>query len=572
LASMFFFWIVSGQSPENISSYFTGMAPIISGYTEAMAIDGPRREIALYLLASTFLLFALLTQKQINNIPRLFLFGCYFVFLFLSFKAGFVRHDVHAITSGTSILMAALLLPCIINTRLILSAALFAFISGFYIDSHYTHIPIRNIADAIASSYSSAWNGAKNRIQNQNWPKDQFEATVNSIRAQASFPVLQGTTDIYSHGQSYLISSGNKWSPRPVLQSYSVYTPELAEANRNHLVESSAPDNIIFKMEPIDGRLPALEDGASWPILMNNYFPTRLENDFLFLRKKEDNGQIEALLKLSNEKHNFEESYNLPNAGQPLFARIEITPTIPGRLASIFFKPTQLRIKLELKNGEKRQYRLVAGMANAGFLISPLIENTADFGLLYGDSRLLNKKWVKSMAIEQLNNGPSLWNSNYTITFSRIKTPVPMDITKVYKFDGFDKNLSSLKAVAAEKCEGFIDAVNGMSPAPATLSASTLLNMNGWLAVSVDQGILPEAVYAVLTDSQGKRRYIKTRTIPRPDVGAFLKKPALNQSGFSIMTDISALKGRYDLELAIKEKESDKIKICPQYKISTLIN
>lgn len=570
LVSVLFFWGLSGQAVGNLPSYFISMAPIASGYTEAMSVTGNAFEVIFYFIGATFLLFAISLQKQMPRSSKIFLLCIYFVFLFLSFKAGFVRHDGHAIMSGTSILIAALLLPFIFNARIILPAIAFALISWFYIDSHYIKTSTESIFNNFEFTYSSAWHGIENRIKAKNWPRSDFDVAVKSLREQASFPVLPGTTDIYSYNQSYLISSGNTWSPRPILQSYSSYTPALAEENRNHLLGSRAPDNIIFKVEAIDGRIPSIEDGASWPILMGNYQPTRMANDFLFLRKKESASQMGGVLKLKNEKHAFGENVNLPQSNQPIFVQIEVEPTAFGRLASIFFKSSELQITLDLKNGLKKQYRLIPGMAKSGFLISPLIESTAEFGMLYGKSGYLSSKVVKSFAIAPRDGRTRLWNDAYNVTFGQLKTDSSTDLTKIYKFDEFDDELADAKVTTAEKCDGAIDVVNDTSPAPAKVSVSNLLRINGWLAVSVEKTALRGAVYVVLTDVQGKHKYLRTHATPRPDVGAYFKKPELNESGYATTADISALEGQYNLGLAVKQ--FNQIKICPQFNIGTTIS
>jgi hypothetical protein len=294
-----------------------------------------------------------------------------------------------------------------------------------------------------------------------------------------------------------------------------------------------------------------------------------MENDFLFLQKKGNISDIEERLKLKSEIHTFGESVFLPHSSQPIFAQIEIEPTILGHIASIFFKPSQLQITLELNNGMKKQYRIIAGMAKSGFVISPLIENTAEFGMLYGNDGFLNGKAVKSIAIAPRDGKTLFWKDEYVITLSKIKTGAPIDMSKIHMFDGFDDELSDSKVIAAEKCDGSIDVVNDTSPAPSKFSASGLLKVNGWLAVSVDKAALPEAVYVVLTDDLGKHKYLRTRVTFRPDLGAHFKKPELNKSGYITMADISALEGQYTLGLAIKQ--SNKIKICPQFKILATI-
>jgi hypothetical protein len=569
LVSMVFFWVLTGQSVGNLPNYFIAMAHIASGYSEAMAVNGNNLEVILYLIASAFLLLAISIQPQITHTSKMFLFCIYFVFLFLSFKGGFVRHDGHAIMSGTSILIAAVLLPFNFNVRIILPVIVFAFIAWAYIDSHYMKTSTEHIFHNFKANYSSAWYGIKHRIENRNWPRPEFDAAVNSLREQAAFPVLPGTTDIYSYNQSYLIASGNSWSPRPVLQSYSVYTPELAEINRKHLLGSQAPDNIIFSVEPIDGRIPSIEDGVSWPILMRNYRPTRMEKQFLFLQKKERISDVKEPVQIKSEMAVFGESVLLPHSRQPVFAQIEIGTTILGRLVNIFFKPSQLQITLKLNNGMEKQYRIISGMAKSGFVVSPLIENTVEFGRLYGKENILDGKLVESMVIGSNAGGTMLWKNRYSVTFSQIRTGVPIDISWLYKFDEFDDELSASDVIPAEKCEGNIDVVNDTFPIPENFSVSGLLSVNGWLVVSVEEAILPEAVYVVLTDDQGNHKYIRTRQNPRPDVGAYFNKPELARSGYITMADISAFEGQYSLGLAIKQ--SDKIKICPQFNIPAMI-
>ncbi|PPD42014.1 MAG: hypothetical protein CTY16_15310 [Methylobacter sp.] len=423
MASMLFFWVASGQSAADLPGYFVNTTPIVSGFSEAMALDGNIYEVVLYLLASAFLLLAISLQTQATGAAKIFLSLIYFFCLFLSFKAGFVRHDDHALISGISILIAALLLPFIINAKIVVPASVFALIAWFYIDSYHINTSTVGITENIRSTYAPMWRGIKNRVIDKNWPRLEFDAAINTIKEKTIFPVLPGTTDIYSYNQAYLIASENTWSPRPIFQSYSAYTPELAGINRKHLLSHQAPDNIIFRVERIDGRIPSIADGASWPILMLNYRPTQLEGNFLFLQKKGAIGEIGDPLEPISEKHTFGETVNLPESGQPLFVRIGIKPTLLGRIASMLFKPSQLQITLALRNGLKKQFRIIADMAKSGLVLSPLIENTTEFGMLYGKEGLLDGKLVKSMSIAPRDGKTLLWHNEYSVSFSQISYP-----------------------------------------------------------------------------------------------------------------------------------------------------
>jgi hypothetical protein len=562
--SMLVFWIAAGQSVTALPSYLAKLIPIISGYTEAMATEGKIIEVLVYLMTLAFILLAILTQKQLTNSSKIFLLSIYSAFLFVAFKAGFVRHDGHAVISGASILVAALLLPFVIKARVVFPVILCSIATCYYINIHYMDLTAENSVSAFKRNYSSAWQGIENRIQNRNGLKDEFDVTVKSLRELVDFPILQGTTDIYSYNQTNLLASSNSWSPRPTFQSFAAYKPVLAENNKSHLLGKRAPDNIMFKVETIDGRLPSLDDGASWPVLIHNYEPVRMLRDYLQLRKKEIPSTNLETHTMIREQHSFGESVLLPQSSRPVFAQIEIKPTVFGRLANAIYKSSALLITLELKNGGKKQAKIISGMVKSGFLISPLIENTAEFGLLYGKLEYLDSRLVKSMVITSSNEKTWQWKHDYTVTFSQIDIPTPMDISILGVMEGFDDSILGSFAATAEKCDGIIDSINNITPVSLGYSVSNVLNVSGWLAASIDKGTLPDSVYIVFTDKHGIHSYLKTRRTLRPDVGGHFNRPLLNESGFSAFADISAMrKGQYKLGLA--KMKSSRIEICPQF-------
>ncbi|MGC1181480.1 MAG: hypothetical protein WA877_00850, partial [Legionella sp.] len=364
LISMLFFWKFAGQSFIDLPYYLGHSIYFVFVFTEAMSRVGNNQEIILYLTSSTLILFLIYKQKQTTD-AKLFLLALFGIFLFLSFKTGFTRHN-HALISGISILIAAFSLPFVLSSRFSFAVIASSLITGSYITSHYRAISIK---DNLISTYSSSWYGITSRIRDANWLPRNFDLIMDFHRTKASIPMMQGTTDIYSYGQTYLIASGNLWSPRPVFQSYSTFSPLLAEKNKKHLESIQAADNIIFRIEPIDNRIPALEDGASWPLLIKNYHLVQQDNRFLYLQKIK-NSSI-TLLPLKSESHRLAEVVNVPFTSQPLFIAIDIKPGFWGILNVIFFKISQLEIIFELENGVKKYYRLSANMAKSNFLLSP---------------------------------------------------------------------------------------------------------------------------------------------------------------------------------------------------------
>lgn len=419
MLSIMLFWIGAGQSISHLPAYLITSLVLASAFTEAMAFAGNNNEMIIYLLAASLICFFIIWQKQLSASSRLFLLGLFFVFLFLSFKTGFTRHYGHAFIASTSILIAALLLPYLSHSKIIIPVILFCLYSSHYITAHYTHI---SVSKNILSTYSSAWHGLKNRLSNAFWLRQNFALSMGFIKQQAAFPPLQGTTDIYSYNQAHLIASEISWTPRPVFQSYSVFTPGLAKKNKDYLLGEHRPDNIIFKIEPIDGRLPSLEDGMSWPVLLATYKPTQSINDFLFLKTHQAAPPVITLI--AKEQHALGEMFKVPSSTHPLLLEIDIKPTIYGLLALTFFKPSPLLITIELKSGLTKQYRLISNMAKAEFLISPLIESTQEFAMLYDNHPFLANKQVKSISVTSDSNPPYHWQEQYTILFKEMKKGV----------------------------------------------------------------------------------------------------------------------------------------------------
>jgi hypothetical protein len=182
-----------------------------------------------------------------------------------------------------------------------------------------------------------------------------------------------------------------------------------------------APDNLIFRVEPIDGRLPSLEDGASWPVILSHYDPVALKDDFLYLRKLDvARSQLDSAILTGSYK--LGEVAILPSSGNATFARINIRQSLLGKIVSALYKPTQLKITLNLRNGESKAYRIVSSMIKTDILISPLIENTTEFSLLYSGLTYLEDKKVKSFVIESIG-GKKSWISTFEVEFYDFELP-----------------------------------------------------------------------------------------------------------------------------------------------------
>lgn len=554
------FWLADGQSLLDLLPYFASMFELTSGYTEAMALDGPRKEILFYLIAVAAILVAIVREPGLAVWPKVFLLFSFGAFLFLAFKGGFVRHDLHALLASTSILLAALLLATVFRSSWTSLVFFSALVCWAYIDSHHVKTSTHSLIRSMGFPYVAAAQGIKTRLTDGSALESEFRKTVQGIGAETQLRLLEGSTDIYSYGQTALIASGNRWNPRPVFQSYAVYTAALALKNQQHLLAEDAPDNIIFKLEPIDGHLPSMEDGASWGPLLTHYRPSALVQDRLYLRRVLPPAAPAPGALIAKSTFMLGDSVPVPQAPAPVFAEISIRPTLFGKLMGLLYKPDRLQIELNLANGTSRVFNIVSGMVGSGVMISPLIQDVDDFAALYGGVKNMPDNRVVSFSITS-PHGTLQWHEAYDVVFRTAATLPPMDTSKLHDFDAALSTDGTLDIVPGARCESAVDAVNGVSPPPAAFAASGILNVHGWMAKSVSPGIVPESVLLVLSEGQGRQHFFKTRRTPRPDVGVHFKDPALAAAGYATKVDVRSLDGEYTLGLAYRE--GDQIRLCP---------
>ncbi len=558
IASLLFFWIIARQPLGGLGVYFLTQLQIISGYTDAMSSVGPKREWIIYLLACTCCLAPLARSSEDDRLTTLAIACAFAVFFFIAFKAGFVRHDGHVVTAASALLSGAVLGISRIRSARLIAYPLIAALCWFVLDAHYSKTSTDKVLARTTAIFKGFTTGLRNHLQTPEVFHASYESQLTKLATDCAIPTLTGTTDIYSYGQACLIAKRNVWSPRPVFQSYSAYTAGLAEINREHLLGPTAPDHVLFKIEPIDSRLPALEDGLSWPALLDKYAIAGFKEDYLLLNKRAEPApsSIPEPSELSVQSKRLGETIQVPNVpGRLIFMSVNVRPTLLGRVASLFYKPEQLKIRIRLSSGELKEYRYIARMGEQPILISPLVATTRDFYLLaHGSGPFYAGNRVSSFEISP-DDGPSMqWNDTIEIRYSTMPSPPPAETGAVI-FDAPVTSWSGPKIRPAsddwKDCDWSIDGLNGARPNLENASpVGAVLSVEGWTAYSAKRGEPVDDTYlALVSKTTTSSILIKARATDRSDVARHFGHPALKMSGFSAYIDTSALIGEYGLGL-----------------------
>ncbi|KTC99816.1 hypothetical protein [Legionella erythra] len=403
-------WLLANQSLTVLPPYLGSSIDMALNYSEAMASSGNGWEVLAFLVSSMLLLILMVKHSDLQGIDKFFLTTVLALFLFCAFKAGFVRHFGHSIIAATAILMAAFFLPTVIKSSRLFPMMLLAILVWYYILTGF--IPYSPLT-YLKVTGSNVLTALKMDMNDRHWRETDFYLLKDYLANLVKFPPLPGRSDIYSFEQNLLIASKAHWAPRPVFQSYSVFSNAMAIRNAIHLAEK-APDMIVFKIEPIDERLPSLEDGASWPALLTAYYPVDLVKDFLILKKQRQPAKPQPFT--VTETHTLGETITLPPSKSRVFVAMEIKTNWLGHLLTWLYKPSALGIEVTLTDGQRKHYRLIAGMAKSGFLLSPLIENSKEFALLFGEGTALSSKRVKSLRVNAHDNGLQ-WQPQYLLHY-----------------------------------------------------------------------------------------------------------------------------------------------------------
>jgi len=546
LAAMMAFWLSAGQALADLPLFFAAQGLIVSGYTEAMSLPGPLWQVGVFAAVALALLLLNLGPAVRAGLPGLAVLAGAAMLLLLAFKGGFVRQDVHVATAAGSLGLIAGMLA-VANRGLAPALGLVVGLAGWGVLEHSVDgLGPRRALLRVETTYRDAAAGALDRLRGGAALRKNYADALAQIRAGHRLPPLTGSSDIYSAGQSILLAYGLPWSPRPVLQSYSAYSPALEEDNARHLMGQSAPQNVLIALDSIDNRLPALEDGLSWLPLLARYEATALQGDMAILRHSAATAPSALGPRQPPLRHGLGEAVPLDRLGDaPLWAEIDVRPTLLGRALAALFRPPPLSIVMRLTNGRTVAFRYVPGMGRAGFVISPLVGSAAQLlTLQLPGEHVFGDYQPASFSIE---GDGRYWRSGYTATL----TPLHFQFRPSARTALFQVPQPATSASDADaKCQ--LDLVDGQVADHAKpLALTGLVRLTGWGFGGTAMGVEPDSVAVSLRGADGAVVAAPAMFQARPDVGLYLHQPQLSRVGYQALLDLRALSGSFGMALEL---------------------
>lgn len=538
-------WLYVGQPLSALPTFFVSQLPVMTGYTAAMAIKGNTWEAAVFPLFALCVVLAV-TGASILQRWRVTLAAA--ILLFISFKAGFVRHDTHPTISACALAFAGLI--AFVEKPAVSRKAVLGLLAGFsgavVTSMAYQSYDVDDMQQHMSALLGESVRGLNQRIARPDDLRKRFDEENARLRRLFPLPAYGGTADIYPDTAATLIASGTPWNPRPTILSYTAYTPSLAKADADHL-RNRPPSRIYFDIGSMDNRYPSLEDGLSWPILLEDYGVSGFAGRYAVL----DHGRAAGNVQFGPEVTRIVatgQTVPVGTAKKPIWAKIDIQPTWLGRIASLVYKPPLLTLATTYDDGSTRLYRFIPGMASEGFLLSPTVADSTAFVTLHSREQqsLLAGNYVTHIDIYGEAGTGWLWSPKYKLTLQDLEIgPSPQADALLLAHP----DLQPAGASAVEGGDCSIDFIDGQpGTAPPIQAKGDMITVKGWALASGADGRLADTRDIALI--QGAAIYLAgVRTTPRGDIGDHFHHPGLTGAGFESFIDMKGLHGEFEVRV-----------------------
>jgi hypothetical protein len=394
-AFLFFMFVLLEGEAEGFPNFVYLSFQLGAGYTEAMQRAGNSAPLFAFLIVGLSLVLAAFLggmqavrarrQPPMTACVNLLALGLY---LFMLWKEGFVRQDYyHHIAAFAGLPLACAAYGALANDGCasLRMDSVFPLATMLLVGLILAKGAVVSPAARIGRELGLLASFTREPERYLSRAADGQEQAWTRIRQAARLPAISGTVDIVPSIQSLLIADHLPYRPRMTIQEYTTYTRALITANRKSWFGPHGPATIIFGFTPVDlgwtpsdGRLPALTEGPLWPELFRFYEPAAREGDLLALRRRA--APLPDLLGGGTWREARLGTWiPLPREGGAMFLSVVLRRTMAGRVLSLLYKPGMMFIETETMDGRRSRFRLVPGIAENGFVVSPQVTNTEDF-------------------------------------------------------------------------------------------------------------------------------------------------------------------------------------------------
>jgi hypothetical protein len=553
-------WVISEQNISNFPSYFIDGFMVSSGYSYAMAIDGPIIQVISAIIAIVFTMFLFIYSliRKHHNITIFILLNS--VLLFLAFKHGFIRHDAHVLyfyfTYGVFFLSMYIIYKYDLpkaelgNKKLILLTIILlgAILCVVSIDVISSKLIVPN-----ATRDNAAWSEVIPLILDESYQSQRLEKHIDFLKSNFELDekmvnrIGNKTMEIFPYDVMIPWVYDFNWSPRPMPWSFQVFNTQIDKLNAQHFLnKNESPQEILYSYKSIDNRYPLYDEPATFQALLENYQYVNTSNNFVLLeynprqdiKEKEDLGTLKTEIGNSIKIPKYDKGY--------VFANIDLKFSTLGKFLHTVYKPSQAHIIFKFSDSTySKEFRFIPGASIDGVFVSQYVDSIHDIKSIFSGKIVPNIDeiviWV---------DDPTHYEKNIDVKFVGIPTKITVQKDNENKIPDW----TSLKLIhGGSRSVDFVDnKLFSQEDEIISINDSTrrLIGINGWAVDELSQDGTVKT-FLVLR-GEGKERILPTHKVFRPDVSKFFGIDSYQYSGWSTALDRKEFEnGCYALSLRI---------------------
>jgi hypothetical protein len=151
--------------------------------------------------------------------------------------------------------------------------------------------------------------------------------------------------------------------------------------NYDFFASSTAHDYALLKIQTIDDRFPTLDDPLLLRLLPYRYEYVETEKDYTLWKRRAQIPVSAPVPHMLRSTHlDLNATFQLGDLmTKNLWVRIELQPSLAGRLRKFIYKPPVVDLLLEDTDGATDEYTIPLSQARTGFILNPLIDDTDDY-------------------------------------------------------------------------------------------------------------------------------------------------------------------------------------------------
>ena len=196
--------------------------------------------------------------------------------------------------------------------------------------------------------------------------------------------------------------------------------------NADFLRGPRAPESILFDVNGLEDRWPSIDESLSWPILLTRYDVVDATGAMLTLRKSAGPREY-SISPISQTQASMQQWTAVPESENPIWTTVDVPITLTGKAIGMAYKRPKLYLSARLADGRTIQRVAAPEIMRNGFLLSPMVLNRQEFGILestrWGE-QLAGSRVTQISVSADTSSGTSIcFGDDVKIRFSRLSFP-----------------------------------------------------------------------------------------------------------------------------------------------------